>query len=186
MNACPNDGFLLQFLDGELNAGDDARVLAHVEDCVPCQDRLERLTAGRPATGDEPPIETVQTDSDPTADLLPTEIVERDVGHSGTSGEVRERESTGTWEKSSGVNEVDGPGATAEFSGSPASSQAVSTRELNDADSLETDDPDRTASASGGDPETQAVRRKPAPVDSPNIPGYDILQRLGEGGMGVV
>ena len=34
MNACPNDGVLLQFLDGELNAEDDARVLAHVEDCV--------------------------------------------------------------------------------------------------------------------------------------------------------
>jgi tetratricopeptide (TPR) repeat protein len=34
MNACPNDGVLLQFLDGELNADDDARVLAHVEDCA--------------------------------------------------------------------------------------------------------------------------------------------------------
>ncbi len=28
MNACPNDDVLLQFLDGELNADDDARVLA--------------------------------------------------------------------------------------------------------------------------------------------------------------
>jgi hypothetical protein len=32
MNVCPNDGVLLQFLDGALNAGDDVPVLAHVED----------------------------------------------------------------------------------------------------------------------------------------------------------
>ena len=38
----------------------------------------------------------------------------------------------------------------------------------------------------GADPDTAQVRRKPAPVDWPTIPGYDILQRLGEGGMGVV
>ena len=83
MNACPNDDVLLQFLDGELNADDDARVMAHVEDCVGCQEHLERLTEGRPAAGEGPPIETVQTDPDSTVDLLLTEIVEHDVG--GTS-----------------------------------------------------------------------------------------------------
>ncbi len=86
MNACPNDGVLLQFLDGELNAEDDARVLAHVEDCVGCQEHLERLTAGRPAAGEGPPIETVQTDPDSTVDLPPTEIVESDVGRPGDRG----------------------------------------------------------------------------------------------------
>jgi eukaryotic-like serine/threonine-protein kinase len=186
MNACPNDGVLLQFLDGELNAGDDGRVLAHVEDCVPCQEHLERLTAGRPATGEGLPIETVQTDSDSTVDLPRTEIVERFVGHSGTGGSVRQREPTSTCETSSGVNQAADPGATADFSGSPVPSQAVSTLELNDADAPEADDPDRTASADGADPGPAQLKRKPAPVDWPNIPGYEILQRLGEGGMGVV
>ena len=80
MNACPNDGVLLQFLDGDLNAEDDARILAHLEDCVRCQEHLERLTGGRPLPGDGPPIETVRIDTDSTVDLPPTEIVERDVG----------------------------------------------------------------------------------------------------------
>ena len=186
MNACPSDGVLLQFLDGELIAGDDARVLAHVEDCVPCQDRLERLTAGRPATGEGSPIETVQTDSDSTVDLPPTEIAERDIGQSGIGGEVRQRQPTGTWEKSSGVNEIASPGTTADFSGSSVPGQAVRTQELNGAEASREDDADRTASASGGNPETPHVKRKPAPADWPTIPGYDILQRLGEGGMGVV
>ena len=106
MNACPNDGVLLQFLDGELNADDDAKVLAHVEDCVGCQEHLERLTAGRPAQAEGPPIETVQTDPDSTVDLLPTEIVEGDAGHPGTGDGLRQPEPAGTWEKSSCVNQL--------------------------------------------------------------------------------
>ena len=78
MNACPKDGVLLQFLDGELNAEDDARILAHLEDCIGCQEHLERLTGGRPAPGEGPPIETVRTDAEETADLPGTEIVAHD------------------------------------------------------------------------------------------------------------
>jgi hypothetical protein len=99
---------------------------AHVEDCVPCQDRLERLTAGRPATGDGPPIGTVQTDSDSTVDLPRTEIVERDVGQSRTGGAVRQREPASTWEKSSDVYKAAGPGATADFSHLPAPNRRAS------------------------------------------------------------
>ncbi len=55
MNACPNDGVLLQFLDGKLNADNDARVLAHVENCAGCQQHLERLTKGLPVAEVRPP-----------------------------------------------------------------------------------------------------------------------------------
>jgi eukaryotic-like serine/threonine-protein kinase len=176
MNACPNGNVLLQFLDGELNADDDAQVLAHVEDCVDCQGHLERLTEGRPTAGDGRPIETVQTDPDSTADLPSTEIVERDIGGPETGGDSGQPEPSGTWEHGSDTAEVAGPGSTADFSLSPVAGQTVSTA----------DDPDRTASVIGAEPEPAQVRRKPAPVDWPTIPGYDILQRLGEGGMGVV
>ena len=52
MNACPDEDELLHFLDGELGAQDDARIVVHVEDCAGCQERLERLTRGRPVGGE--------------------------------------------------------------------------------------------------------------------------------------
>jgi eukaryotic-like serine/threonine-protein kinase len=176
MNACPNDDDLLQFLDGELKADDEARVLAHVEDCGSCQAHLERLTEGRPVAGEKTPIATVQTDPDPTVDLRPTEIVGRDVGDPENGADLRQPEDAGTREKNSGADEVAAPGSTADFSLAPAASQAASTE----------DDPDRTDSVNGANPKTAQVGRKPAPTDWPTIPGYDILQRIGEGGMGVV
>ncbi len=46
MNACAGDSNLLHFLDGELNAGADAQIVAEIEDSLTCQARLERLTGG--------------------------------------------------------------------------------------------------------------------------------------------
>ncbi len=86
MNACPKDGVLLQFLDAELKAEEAAWVLAHVEDCAGCQERLERFTEGRPVPGDRPPIETVHTDPDSTADLNSTALLDREPLVSGEHG----------------------------------------------------------------------------------------------------
>src|SRR5438270_833794 len=46
MHLCLGEERLLQYLEGELGAEDDARIVAHVEDCPGCQERLERLTRG--------------------------------------------------------------------------------------------------------------------------------------------
>jgi hypothetical protein len=73
MHACLGDQEFLRFLDGELDAEADARVVGHVEDCADCQAHLERLTRGI-STGDErDPIETVRTDAVATVDLPATE-----------------------------------------------------------------------------------------------------------------
>ncbi len=106
MNACPNDGVLLQFLDGDLNAEDDAQILAHLEDCARCQEHLERLTGGQPVPGEGPPIETVRNDADPTVDLLPTEIAARP---GGTAGDLRPTEPASTRDQRSGAAAEAGP-----------------------------------------------------------------------------
>ncbi len=59
MNDCPDEDELLQFLEGELGGQDDARIVVHVEDCADCQDRLERLTCGRCAPGEESNVRAV-------------------------------------------------------------------------------------------------------------------------------
>src|SRR4051794_23682318 len=72
MNACPSDNEFLRFLDGQLDAEADARVVAHVQDCADCQEGLERLTRGCPSAGESQPIATVRSDPEATADLPPT------------------------------------------------------------------------------------------------------------------
>ena len=49
MNACPDEDELLRFLNGEPCVQDAPRIVAHVEHCAACQERLERLTCGPPA-----------------------------------------------------------------------------------------------------------------------------------------
>ncbi len=75
MNECLDDDELLRFLDGELNADADARIVAHIEDCVICQASLERLTRGSRALEVGQPIETVQTDSEAMPNLAGTEVI---------------------------------------------------------------------------------------------------------------
>jgi len=186
MNACPNDSVLLQFLDGELNAEDDARVLAHVEECVVCQEHLERLTEDRSAPGEGPPIETVRTEDEETTDLPGTEVVAGDESAHESPGDPGQSPSTDPGEPGSIAGEVRGPESARDLASAPESSQAGSTEEPDAGAEAQADDPDRTATASGADPETAQVSHKPAPADWPTVPGYDILQRLGEGGMGVV
>ena len=145
MNACPNDGVLLQFLDGKLNADDDARVLAHVEECKTCQQHLERMTEGRPVAGQPPPIKAVRTDFGATVDLRPTEVIGRDAEELPTDCELGQADPTGRSDNGAGAAGLAGLAPTDEFSISPATSQGESTNRLNNAETSRADDLDRTA-----------------------------------------
>jgi hypothetical protein len=116
-------------LDGELHVESDARILAYVEGCGSCQERLERLTRGRPTATERDPLGTVQTDAE-----APVDIARDDSAAGLPEGPVRKR-------------------------------------------------------GDGGDTVVPAVPpadRSEAPLDWPIIPGYEVLQRLGAGGMGIV
>jgi tetratricopeptide (TPR) repeat protein len=186
MNACPNDGVLWQFLEGELKAEDDARVLAHIEDCVVCQKHLERLTGGRSAPGEGPQIETVPTGADGTPDLPGTEVVAHAESAHESRGSEGQSPSTDAGEPGSSGNDIRAAESARDLASAGESSQGGSTDEPDAGDAAQADDPDRTPTASGAEPDGRQARRKPAPADWPVVPGYEILQWLGEGGMGVV
>ena len=46
MRTCPSDQQLQELVDEQLDRGEEARIVAHVEECERCQKRLDDLTAG--------------------------------------------------------------------------------------------------------------------------------------------
>ena len=184
MNACLDDDELLRFLDGELNAEADARIAAHIEGCVICQASLERLTRGSPALGAGQPIETVQTDSEATPDLARTEILAGD--HEPHDDSRRSQPTDCGEDTHARIDEADDPERTGDFILRSSSSPIGDTEEARPERAVEVGDPDRTATTDLTDGEPGPIGGGRAAAGWPTIPSYDILQRLGEGGMGVV
>jgi tetratricopeptide (TPR) repeat protein/tRNA A-37 threonylcarbamoyl transferase component Bud32 len=183
MSACPRDDELLRFLDGELRAEDDARIVAHIEDCVMCQASLERLTRGSPALGARQPIDTVQTDPEGTTDLVRTEVIDVDDEPDDDSCQCQPTDLGG--ETCAGIDEATDPERTCDFILTP-SSRIGDTEETSPDNEAEVGDSDGTGTTDLTDDEREPTGRRKAAPGWPTIPGYDILQQLGEGGMGVV
>ncbi len=187
MTACPGDGDLLLFLDGELNAEDDARIVAHVEDCVSCQERLERLTEGPPALEGGKPIETVETDSEETTDLAGTEVIAPDRDQDRPEGNPGEFQSTDFGGVGClGIDEATDSERTTDFRRSTATNLGRDTDDVRLDGKAESDATGGSATADLTDDEPDPIVRKRPSSGWPTIPNYDIVQRLGEGGMGVV
>jgi hypothetical protein len=68
MNACLDEDALLRFLNGDHDADEDPRVVAHIEDCNECQGRLERLTRVLLAPGGASTLEMAIHDPGPNGE----------------------------------------------------------------------------------------------------------------------
>ncbi len=159
---CPDLNELRRLLDQELEAEREARVVAHVEVCKLCLVRLETLTA-------EPAV--------------------------GGFGRTTQRAGETGISKAKGAPGAD-PGDTAEFSATareagangashPAAgpqSTADETGDFSPADAGET----VVESGVKGNKPAGSAARSHAPRPWPTIPGYELVKKLGEGGMGVV
>jgi tetratricopeptide (TPR) repeat protein len=167
MNSCIDDDELILFLDGELTALAGVWVAAHVQDCPGCQERLERLTRSRNTARERSLGATVGDEPEGVADPIHAPA---------SSGGSPEAPDAGE------EDGVDDPYRTVSAPASSGGSPEVPDTGEEDG----ADDPYRTVSSATVEPEALSGGRKPAPADWPIVPGYEILQRLGEGGMGVV
>src|SRR5579883_1260279 len=59
MNPRPGEDELFGFLEGEMDALSNDRIVVHIETSPGCQERLERLTRGTPAACEVSTLETV-------------------------------------------------------------------------------------------------------------------------------
>ncbi len=184
MFACPCNDQLLKFLDGELSVVVDAGIVAHTEVCVACQERLERLTGAAQEFGTGEPIETVQSARDGMKDLAGTEVIGAEVEEGHSHGEAgRSRSTLSVVAARPGIDDGSNPERTSDFSLATAVYRGGGT---DDAGEAVAEDPREIAtSVSTDDGPGEIVRRRPV-AGWPTIPNYEILARLGEGGMGVV
>ncbi len=183
MRICLEDADLLRFLAGEMDAEDDARIVLHVEHCDHCQERLERLTFARPWQVPGPSgREASSADrQDSTRGGM------RSVTHSWCS-----KESCGNRSFEPGSRALVKVGNGRAFTTIEWPGDGVPREPDKDGgrvaptDRDPTQDTDRSRPRQEPGRSTSIDRLGKEPVQWPTFPGYEVCQRLGEGGMAVV
>jgi serine/threonine protein kinase/tetratricopeptide (TPR) repeat protein len=185
---CPGPDVLSQFLGEQLDPGQQAQIGTHVDRCEACQSTLEELTDRRGyhlGLDTEPASGLAERDAEagdlPQHDDVEGSRVERpQVGDTGrgitadTSGESK-ADCRAAWAHIDATALAESPGAR------DPRLRAVAVEFPTAGDDEETD-PYRTG-PSGSAPESPFAATK---AGWRAFPGYEVLERLGQGGMGVV
>ena len=158
---CEDLDALQRLLNEDLPPEKAAEIVEHVQGCRPCQRLLERLV--------NRPIDIPLAVATPSGDETTRQESRPDpASTSSTAGSLMEFPS---------------PGETADLSPADRASLGAST----EATDPEAEAPDSTLSRSGTDGSPpQETYGTHGGAYRPTIPGYELLEKLGEGGMGVV
>jgi tetratricopeptide (TPR) repeat protein/tRNA A-37 threonylcarbamoyl transferase component Bud32 len=169
MEACPGHGLLLQLIERRLDASTRARVADHVETCPRCRSRLAELDRGeidRLRSGEGGSIDTVTA---PGRTLVRSDPLRSFECEPDPRGERDPGATTARWP-------ADGGEATVDRTSDGGEVTVVAPGP----------DPQRTTDLDDRATSTDAANEPMAPAGRPEIPGYDLLGKLGEGGMGIV
>jgi tetratricopeptide (TPR) repeat protein len=203
MSSCPSNGDLHALLDEDLVAAVEARVVAHVESCRRCQDRLDGLTScvdlrsswllladsGMLAEPDCPPPAwrpEVPMGPGDRPERPPDTEPDLTANPAFTSDVARHDDSTPTDRECPACR-----AATDIFTGITSETRNAERIHPDPTESAADDDesdldPERTLSPIGISPWPAPLRPEGRQKGWPEIPGYEVIGKLGEGGMGIV
>ncbi len=156
MAICPCAEKLLRLLEERLETDDQACIVAHVETCEQCQSHLEELTRG-------PVADDTHTDGQPTAGDKPV---------------------PGTDELTADYRVTVDHQINFENRHRPIAMVNPDPEETSENDS--DDEPAQPSTTIIPPYDTPQTHSEKVQRGGPRIPGYDLLEKLGEGGMGVV
>jgi hypothetical protein len=196
MTSCPSPEQLIRLLEEELDEADEAIIVVHVESCPGCQHRLEELICGRPLKphGQERSVAPSPSSSS-TAYILHQAGDKTKVASPPHSGAAATNSFTVDLTPTSELQaEGDTPSARVE-------EPLPSSRDTADLNTSQAPDPQATCNLNPLPPthpilceirdQTTDLSFEARTQDENNrnaaqIPGYEILAKLGQGGMGVV
>jgi serine/threonine protein kinase/tetratricopeptide (TPR) repeat protein len=198
MSPCPDLDSLIRLLDEEFDRDEEDDLVTHVESCPGCQAELERLTSGRPTNTAEPrpTVARSSTNGAATPSPSPSEVSSHlNSSSDSTSASIDDLTAdfdTPTEFRTDGSSIPEKSADSMITSGVPqlhSTGHIVPARDDRCADPARDKpqgDDDITIDKSGPDLEPTELGEEKHRAKAGQIPGYEIVAKLGQGGMGVV